>query len=552
MLRSLLLLVVSLFFCEVYAQEIKEDKHLIHTKKVISFYDGFVDSIAEKDTIIAIKSFKSFYKSLNKYPYRNVVRRLYRGIYNQELGRHGLALRHYLITLSKLNKFKEINKSKLTLFVYTSLNISSIYIDNGDVDMGVKYLFDAIDKAEIIKENKALTYLYASLVDLYNMEDDFSPESIKYLNKAYAYSDNMSNIVENLYIKLDLLHIFLNANMYAEASKNLSIIRTDCEMRREITDDYFYYLLNLRIATHYKDIEKMQKYISLIESIGNCDKIDLLMNLYKAKIASFSGESKKAIEYFKTVEISYKKDNDLYSLIDLYYFLSKEHIKLKHKDLAVASLEKMRFYSDSLRRYKQIKLVAAADRKYKLQKVENKLSFSNRMSKRKTRIIYAFCILLGLVIIFIARLFMLHWRIRQNYRMLVRKNQQLAQEEIKIKEEKEPVNDDLLKGIIDLIENQKIYLNPETKLATLADKLNSNTSYVSEVINKHYQKNFSNLINEYRIKQVLMKIENEDIKKYTIESLGKEVGFKSKTSFYSAFKLYTGLTPSYYIKAASK
>ncbi len=49
-----------------------------------------------------------------------------------------------------------------------------------------------------------------------------------------------------------------------------------------------------------------------------------------------------------------------------------------------------------------------------------------------------------------------------------------------------------------------------------------------------------------------MKIENEDIKKYTIESLGKEVGFKSKTSFYSAFKLYTGLTPSYYIKAANK
>ena len=64
MLRSLLLLVVSLFFCEVYSQEIKEDKHLIHTKKVISFSIHALTSIPA-DPSVACSSFISNFA--NKY-----------------------------------------------------------------------------------------------------------------------------------------------------------------------------------------------------------------------------------------------------------------------------------------------------------------------------------------------------------------------------------------------------------------------------------------------------------------------------------------------------
>jgi AraC-like DNA-binding protein len=541
-----------LFVCNLFAQEIPEDKYVLQTQKVITFNDEFIYTIAEKDTITARKLFQSFYSSLNEYPYKRVVRRLYRGIYNEELGRYEKSLKHYLIVLKMLEKSEEINKSKLTLFIYTSLNISNIYADNGDVDTGMPYLLNAIDKAHLIKDNNALTYLYGSLVAFYNKEDDFSPDAIKYLYKAYHYSDSMSDRNENLRIKLRLLHILFNAGRYKEAKYKLSLINDECSSLKAITDDGFYYLLNLKIAAYYRDSVQMKNYISKIEKNNYCYEVKCLLNLYKARLAAYKGDSKRAIEYYQNVKVLYVEYKDWLSLSDLYFSIAKEYININNNRSANDALDKMRIYNDSLKIYKEKRSASIASTKYRFHKIENKLCFINKQSERKTRIIYVFCVFLILVLLFILRLGMLHWRIRQNYRMLVKKNKEIALEEIKVLDDKLEINDDLLKAIIDLIEYQKIYLESDIKLASLAERLNSNTSYVSEVINKYYKKNFSTLINEYRIKEVLIKIENEDIKKYTIESLGNEVGFKSKTTFYNAFKLYTGLTPSYYIKAVVK
>ncbi|MGB5989994.1 MAG: helix-turn-helix domain-containing protein [Marinifilaceae bacterium] len=549
MLRICFLFLISFFVCNLFAQDIPEDKYALQTKKVITFYDEFVYTIAEKDTITASKLFQSLYSSLDEYPYKHVVRLMYRGVYNEELGRYEKSLKNYLIALKILKKSEENNKSKLTLFIYTSLNISNIYADNGDIDTGMSYLLNAIDKAHLIKDNNALTYLYGSLVAFYNKEDDFSTDAIKYLYKAYHYSDSILDLNENLRIKLRLLHILFNAGRYNEAKQKLSLINDECSSLKTITDDGFYYLLNLKIATHYRDSVQMKNYISKIEKNNYCYEVKCLLNLHKARLASYKGDSKRAIEYYQNVKVFYVENKDWLSLSDLYFFIAKEYININSNKSANAALDKMRIFSDSLNVQKSKRRVAIANSRYKFHKIEHRLNLLYMKSKRKTRIIYIFCFLLFIVLLFILRLGMLHWRIRQNYRMLVKKNKELALEEIKVLDEKLEINDDLLRAIVDLIECQKIYLESDIKLASLAERLNSNTSYVSEVINKHYKKNFSTLINEYRIKEVLIKIENEDIKKYTIESLGNEVGFKSKTTFYSAFKLYTGLTPSYYIKA---
>jgi AraC-like DNA-binding protein len=40
-----------------------------------------------------------------------------------------------------------------------------------------------------------------------------------------------------------------------------------------------------------------------------------------------------------------------------------------------------------------------------------------------------------------------------------------------------------------------------------------------------------------------------DAKKYTIEYVSETVGYKSRTSFYSAFKEVTGISPNFYFKS---
>jgi YesN/AraC family two-component response regulator len=58
--------------------------------------------------------------------------------------------------------------------------------------------------------------------------------------------------------------------------------------------------------------------------------------------------------------------------------------------------------------------------------------------------------------------------------------------------------------------------------------------------------NFNELTNKFRFEEVKMLLENA--KQYSIEGIGYEVGFASKSSFYTLFKKHTGLTPKDYIR----
>ncbi|MEI6348551.1 MAG: AraC family transcriptional regulator [Bacteroidota bacterium] len=78
----------------------------------------------------------------------------------------------------------------------------------------------------------------------------------------------------------------------------------------------------------------------------------------------------------------------------------------------------------------------------------------------------------------------------------------------------------------------------------IAEELNTNTRYVSQVINETYQMNFFNYINQFRIEEAKVILQSSKSDKYTIEGIAKMVGFNSKSSFNGAFKKTTGFTPS--------
>jgi len=103
-----------------------------------------------------------------------------------------------------------------------------------------------------------------------------------------------------------------------------------------------------------------------------------------------------------------------------------------------------------------------------------------------------------------------------------------------------------------LMENEKLFTDPNISTSIFATKLNTNKNYISQVINEFHKSNFNHFINEYRIKEARELLSNNNLNKYTIEAIGNMVGFKSKSSFYQAFKKFTGLTPSFYINNIGK
>lgn len=98
-----------------------------------------------------------------------------------------------------------------------------------------------------------------------------------------------------------------------------------------------------------------------------------------------------------------------------------------------------------------------------------------------------------------------------------------------------------------VIKNQR-YLDPDLGMEKLADELDMGTSTLSMLINSYGDSNFPDYINRLRVEKAKQILIHPDFTSYTIVAIGLECGFNSKSTFYSAFKKFTGLTPSYYKK----
>lgn len=101
--------------------------------------------------------------------------------------------------------------------------------------------------------------------------------------------------------------------------------------------------------------------------------------------------------------------------------------------------------------------------------------------------------------------------------------------------------------------DEKRFCEPDFSLVRLASLLNSNTKYISQVIQHKTGKTFSALLAERRIDVVCRRlIDMENYGHLTLEGIIEGVGYKSRSTFSRAFKKHTGLTPSEYQRMARK
>lgn len=91
--------------------------------------------------------------------------------------------------------------------------------------------------------------------------------------------------------------------------------------------------------------------------------------------------------------------------------------------------------------------------------------------------------------------------------------------------------------------DEKLYLDPNLSLRKLASHLREHANYVSQVINTTLESTFFDYVNRWRINAALSRVKNDD---ETILKIAYEVGFNSRSSFYTAFKKETGKTPTEY------
>ena len=104
----------------------------------------------------------------------------------------------------------------------------------------------------------------------------------------------------------------------------------------------------------------------------------------------------------------------------------------------------------------------------------------------------------------------------------------------------------LKRQLEDYMRAEKPYTNPDFTIYDLARALNTNRSYVSNLINHQYGMNFSAFVSGYRIEHAkeILSQGTFATNKEALNAAMVESGFLSEPSFYRLFKQKTGKTPS--------
>jgi len=95
-----------------------------------------------------------------------------------------------------------------------------------------------------------------------------------------------------------------------------------------------------------------------------------------------------------------------------------------------------------------------------------------------------------------------------------------------------------------IMKTDKPFLNHSLTIKELADKINVPAYQLSQLINEHFGQNFFEFINSHRIEEAKQRLSDPKLSHYSILAIAYDAGFNSKSVFNTAFKKYTGKTPS--------
>ncbi|MBJ2173804.1 helix-turn-helix domain-containing protein [Aureibaculum sp. A20] len=334
----------------------------------------------------------------------------------------------------------------------------------------------------------------------------------------------------------------------------------------------------------------------VLEQLDSIGRFEMRVIAQRGKIYLKKEEFQKALENLKEAEsMAYKYDSVLAPAI-VYYDLAETYFKINENEKAIHTLEegiavvKPRVKETSLTEdYKLLAKIYKASGNLEKSNVyyEKYILNQTALEKSKDTITSAFhtqevsnlekekstqkntfylymSIGLGLLVLLITFIIYLIKEKKKNtekFNVLLAKFSQQEKPTFEIIDTKDKVLEEkisaevneettylILAGLQSLKE-QEYFLRQDCNSYNVAKKIKTNTSYLSKVINSHFEKNFNTYINDLRINYAVLRLKNDSrFRSFSVQSIAEEIGYKSADSFSKYFKLRTGLNPSFYIK----
>lgn len=318
-----------------------------------------------------------------------------------------------------------------------------------------------------------------------------------------------------------------------------------------------------------KNYNEAIKYLlkSLPEITKNEDFVNIAVNdMFLGKSYIKLNQEETGINYLQKVDSILQKHH--YANIELRktYEIFIDHYKEK------GDIEKQLLYTNRLldadkileKNYKD--LISTIHKEYDTAELVASKNNLEKTLKRNKIISYSIYGLGSIIILIITYMLIANYKkqkvYKQKYEELIAKTSEREKQPeepvqiTKVVTDELDINKDIvfkiLKGL-ETFEHKEEYLGIGLTQSLLAEELDTNTTYLSKVINHYKGKNFNSYLNELRVNHAVSLLKNSPThRKYTIKALAEELGFSNPRSFSDAFFSQTGIKPSYFIKQIEK
>lgn len=101
-----------------------------------------------------------------------------------------------------------------------------------------------------------------------------------------------------------------------------------------------------------------------------------------------------------------------------------------------------------------------------------------------------------------------------------------------------------------LMQEDRLYREENLSLASLAEALGLSHHQLSELLNQHLNQSYSQFVRQHRLKEAATLL--RDAPEQSVLSIALQTGFRSQSTFYTAFRDVHGCTPGAYRKAQGR
>ncbi|WP_299243582.1 helix-turn-helix domain-containing protein [uncultured Aquimarina sp.] len=515
----------------------------------------------EKDTI---KAQEYAHKYILKARKNNDTTNIIHGFYLMSLISESAISHKYSDTIISFTK----NNNSPQYPIYSYRQKAVVYFNDGDFKNAFDYFLKVNEEAKKYN-NIGLQYSSKKSIGILKGWMGENETALENLRDCYDfYSEHKKQAPEQYLELLFALSKSYNFNKILDSASVINNLGYKESLELKNLGFQHYFILNEGINQFSKE-----KYIvakdSLVKAIDLLKKTHDLANLglahyYLGKSYTAIGMTDSAIEEHKKVGAIFQKSPQIIPesrksyeiLINHYKEINDTDNQLKYieKLLSVDSILNSNYkylIKNVIENYDTPKLIAEK------QRIINSLETENRFSLFWMGSIIILCII---SIIVLGSNYVKNKKYKKRFNELynaTNSDKTPINEDLLIEEKNTiGIDETLIKEILHRLEefeSKSEFLKRNITTNSLAKSFDTNSKYLSKVINRYKEKNFNTYINELRIEYVIEKLKTDrKFKKYSIRAIANEIGFNSTEVFSKAFYKKNGIYPSYFIKQLEK